>query len=148
MFPGPPQKAMQRPNSMSLELAHVWVLNINVISHDLPFVTKGGSSYISLPLKAGRFGYWVTTKGGHLTAAEMSRLQGFPDWLIPWRAIGVTDRQYAMMMGNAMTLTVVMGFMPELLYSAGKIGHATYQELARKAKLFLESQITIKGMTK
>jgi DNA-cytosine methyltransferase len=86
--------------------------------------------------EAARRGYWCTTKGGFLDADEIALLQGFPVGLIPWRALGLSETQYCGMMGNSMTLPVVVSLLPALLLAGGKVDAAMACELHARARNF------------
>jgi DNA-cytosine methyltransferase len=86
--------------------------------------------------EAARRGYWCTTKGGFLDADEIALLQGFPVGLIPWRALTLSESQFCGMMGNAMTLPVVVCLLPSLLLAGGKVDAATACELHARARNF------------
>ena len=58
------------------------------------------------------------------------------DWLVPWQDIGSSKRQFAWMMGSAMTLTVVLHLLPGLLHSAGKLQPAQAAQLQAAAQAF------------
>jgi DNA-cytosine methyltransferase len=86
--------------------------------------------------EATRRGYWCTTKGGFLDADEIALLQGFPCGLIPWRELKISEPQYCGMMGNAMTLPVIVCLLPALLLAGGKVDAATASELRDRAHNF------------
>jgi DNA-cytosine methyltransferase len=83
--------------------------------------------------EATRRGYWCTIKGGFLDADEIGLLQGFPAQLIPWRELNISESQYCGMLGNAMTLPVIVWLLPPLLLAGGKIDAATAAELQSRA---------------
>ena len=65
-------------------------------------------------------GYWITTVGGLLTNREMLRLQGLPEHLEAMAAIaGVSDRQLREMIGNAMSMNVLVVLLGQLLPAMG-----------------------------
>jgi hypothetical protein len=68
--------------------------------------------------RAAQRGYWCSTKGGYLDAAELSKLQGFRCDEVAWEAAGVKERAYCGALGNAMSLNVVVRLLPRALYSA------------------------------
>ena len=86
--------------------------------------------------EAGRRGYWCTWKGGFLEKHELARMQGYPDKLIPWDDLGLSAHQVGKLMGNAMTLTVVMNVLPELLRASGKISQMQFLQLQKRAQGF------------
>jgi DNA-cytosine methyltransferase len=86
--------------------------------------------------EAARRGYWCTTKGGFLDADEIALLQGFPVDLVPWRALQLSENQFCGMIGNAMTLPVVVCLLPSLLRAGGKVDVATACELHARARNF------------
>ncbi|CAE7607080.1 ngoBIM [Symbiodinium sp. CCMP2592] len=71
--------------------------------------------------EAGRESYWCPFKGGFLSTREIARLQGFPDGLIAVRDLGISERQYRLMLGNAMTFTVVLRILPNALKASGLV---------------------------
>ena len=84
---------------------------------------------------AGR-GYWCCWKGGPLTADELARLQGFPDGMVPYKDLGVSERQYKLMLGNAMTLVVVLHLLPPALYAAGLLNKSQHKNALKLARDF------------
>ena len=68
--------------------------------------------------RAGDFGYWCSTKGGPLSIADMCRLQGFDEAELDWAGAGVTARQFAACLGNAMSVNVLRHLVPRVLYYA------------------------------
>ena len=71
--------------------------------------------------EAARLGYWCSLKGGFLEARELGRLQGFPDDLIPWKDLEISESQFGALVGNAMSLNVLMHLLPCVLRSGGFI---------------------------
>ena len=63
-------------------------------------------------------------------------MQGYPPWLLPWRALGIPDRQRGLMIGNAMTLPVVMNVLPILLLAGGVVDRQQYLALSEAADNF------------
>ncbi len=73
--------------------------------------------------RCGGGGHWVSNKGRMLTLKEMECLQGFPCGAGGLRRpVGVTDRQYAKMLGNAFTVSVVGRVALGLLRAVGVAG--------------------------
>ncbi len=92
-------------------------------------VTHGGGSkmYGCSPCltrtRCGGGGHWVSNKGRMFTLKEMERLQGFPCGAAGLRRPpGVTDRQYAKMLGNAFTISIVGRVALALLRTVGVAG--------------------------
>ena len=70
--------------------------------------------------RAGSGGYWITGVNRVLTTREMLRLLGLPDQFIKHAsAANVTDRQLRQMIGNAMSVNVLVAIMSRLLTAAG-----------------------------
>ena len=70
--------------------------------------------------RAGSGGYWITGVNRLLTTREMLRLQGLPDQFIEHAsAANVTDRQLRQMIGNAMSVNVLVTIMSRLLQAVG-----------------------------
>jgi site-specific DNA-cytosine methylase len=149
----PPQGFMTMPERGSLAIANVTkhlekrVVMDGVNCFVTPIVIETGPSLhrsnssvgIMLTItktEAGREGYWCTCKGGFLQPHEIGRLQGFPDDLIPWKELGISGKQFAGMMGNAMTLTVVMAMLPQLLLAGGVIDRRGFEDLRARALAF------------
>ena len=86
--------------------------------------------------EAARRGFWCTYKGGFMSIADICRLQGYPDWMVPWQAWHISEHQAGMMLGNAMTLPVVMAVLPQLLYSADKINALQFDILKARGLMF------------
>ena len=64
--------------------------------------------------------FWITTAGGLLTTQEMLRLQSLPDHLVDTAAAaGVSDRQLRQMIGNAMSVNVLVLILSKLLIAMG-----------------------------
>ena len=88
------------------------------------FASKGRSIAGKVPCltrtRAGSGGYWVTSVAGLLTTREMLRLQGLPERLIDTaRTVGVTDRQLRQMIGNAMSVNLLVVVLNTLLRAVG-----------------------------
>ena len=70
--------------------------------------------------RAATGGFWVTTAGGLLTTQEMLRLQGLPEHLVDTAAAaGVSDRQLRQMIGNAMSVNVLVLILSKLFNCYG-----------------------------
>ena len=70
--------------------------------------------------RAGSGGYWVTGVNRLLTTREMLRLQGLPDQFIEHASTAnVTDRQLRQMIGNAMSVNVLVTILSRLLPAVG-----------------------------
>ena len=67
---------------------------------------------------------------------EIGKLQGFPSDLIPWVALKIPSRKFGAMMGNAMTLPVMLTLLPIVLHLAGKIDMAQAAVLKGRAAHF------------
>ena len=64
--------------------------------------------------------FWITTAGGLLTTQEMLRLQSLPDHLVDTAAAaGVSDRQLRQMIGNAMSVNVLVLILSKLFNCYG-----------------------------
>lgn len=72
-------------------------------------------------------------KGGFLTVQDISRLQGFPADFIPHKDLRITDNQMCGLLGNAMTLTVLVHLFPGLLFAAGYINESEFEAVRKKA---------------
>ena len=104
-------------------------------------VGRGSASPIGMAntitkTEAGRSGYWCPYKGGFLTSDELASLQGFPVGLIPWSELGISGRQYQQLVGNAMTLTVLLHLLPPALHAAGLLGRQQFFRCVRAARAF------------
>ena len=70
--------------------------------------------------RAGCGGYWISTVQGMLTTREMLRLQGLPEHLQKAaNLVGVTERQLRQMIGNAMSVNVLVVLLSRLLPAMG-----------------------------
>jgi site-specific DNA-cytosine methylase len=70
--------------------------------------------------RAGSGGYWVTGVNRLLTTREMLRLQGLPDQFIERASTAnVTDRQLSQMIGNALSVNVLVATLSRLLPAVG-----------------------------
>lgn len=70
--------------------------------------------------RAGSGGYWIAGVNRLLTTREMLRLQGLPDQFIEHASTArVTDRQLRQMIGNAMSVNVLVTIMSRLLPAVG-----------------------------
>ena len=70
--------------------------------------------------RAGAGGYWITTTAGLLTTREMLRLQGLPEHLINAAELaGISERQLRQMIGNAMSVNVLVILLGRLLPAMG-----------------------------
>ena len=67
---------------------------------------------------------------------EVGKLQGFPSDMIPWASLGITPRKFGAMMGNSMTLPVLLTLIPVVLHSAGKIDATQAATLKHRAERF------------
>ena len=61
-------------------------------------------------------GYWISCRNGLMTVKELLRLQGLP---ASFRKLGqdlrISDRQMGMMIGNAMSVNVLVFLLHELV---------------------------------
>ena len=70
--------------------------------------------------RAGCGGYWISTVGGMLTTPEMLRLQGLPEHLHRTAGMaGVSERQLRQMIGNAISVNVLVVLLSKLLPAMG-----------------------------
>ena len=70
--------------------------------------------------RAGAGGYWLTSVNGLLTTREMLRLQGLPDSFSDIaRKAGIRDRQLRQMIGNAMSVNVLVRVLSKILPALG-----------------------------
>ena len=67
---------------------------------------------------------------------ELARLQGFPSDLVSWAQLGLSERQFGFMLGNAMTLPILLMLIPKVLHAAGKINDEQAAILVRRAVQF------------
>ena len=65
-------------------------------------------------------GFWISSRGGRMTVAELCRLQGMDPIT---NSAGLTDRQLGYAVGNSFTQTVIARVLAQLLYSAGLTDH-------------------------
>lgn len=86
--------------------------------------------------EAQRQGLWCSTKGGFLDFDEMARLQGFWTGFLPWQDLGIADPQFGGLLGNAMSLNVVLNLIPPLLRSAGFVTENEFRKLAERARRY------------
>ena len=84
--------------------------------------------------EASRGGYWCSIKGGFLDTVELARLQGFPDNLIPWRQLEISAHQAGGLLGNAMSLNLLIHLLPGMLFAAGYISEEEFQRQMRFAR--------------
>ena len=70
--------------------------------------------------RAGSGGYWITGVNGLLTTREMLRLQGLPETFIQIaEAAAVSEPQLRQMIGNAMSVNVLVTILSRLLPALG-----------------------------
>ena len=70
--------------------------------------------------RAGCGGYWITGVDGLLTTREMLRLQGLPECLTTIaETAAVSERQLCQMIGNAMSVNVLVAILSRLLPALG-----------------------------
>jgi site-specific DNA-cytosine methylase len=70
--------------------------------------------------RAGCGGYWVTGVNRLLTTREMLRLQGLPHQFIEYAAAAnVSDRQLRQMIGNGMSVNVLVAILSRVLPAVG-----------------------------
>ena len=86
--------------------------------------------------EAQRSGYWCSIKGGFLETVDIARLQGYRDGLIPWQQLGISDAQAGGLLGNAMSLNVLLHLLPGVLYAGGFTSEAEFQRHMRLAREF------------
>ncbi len=68
----------------------------------------------------GRGGFYITSKKRFLTLEEMLRLQGLPTELAEVAPkLGITDRQVAQMVGNAISTNILQLLLPRTLHALG-----------------------------
>ena len=70
-------------------------------------------------VRGASHGFWISTRGGRMTVAELCRLQGMEPITNP---AGLTDRQIGLAVGNSFTQTVIARILAQLLYAAGLTG--------------------------
>ncbi|CAJ1418007.1 unnamed protein product [Effrenium voratum] len=83
-----------------------------------------------------RQGYWCTVKGGFLSPEDMARLQGFWDGFLDWRSLTISDSQFGALLGNAMTLNVLLHLFPHMLRAAGLMTAGEFDEALQRASFF------------
>ena len=83
------------------------------------------------------FGHWLTTKGDWLSIRDYELLQGIPPGLIDYEG-AVKPRSYAAMLGNAMSMNVLMALVPCVLHAAGLIDEAALAVFRAQTALYLE----------
>ena len=70
--------------------------------------------------RAGSGGYWVTGVNRLLTTHEMLRLQGLPQQFVEYAtSANVSDRQLRQMIGNWMSVNVLVAILSRLLLVVG-----------------------------
>jgi hypothetical protein len=62
---------------------------------------------------------WCTGKGGFLEPHELAMLQGFPNGFLDWQSLGIRGLQFGALIGNAMTLNVLLHLIPNVLRADG-----------------------------
>ena len=94
------------------------------------FASKGRATQCRSPMvglipcltrtRAASGGYWITGSNRLLTTREMLRLQGLPDHFIEFAEnANVSDRQLRQMIGNAMSVNVLVTILSRLLPAVG-----------------------------
>jgi hypothetical protein len=68
-------------------------------------------------------GICVSTKGARISVKDLTLLQGFDADDVDWAGAGVTANQFAVCLGNAQSLNVVVAVLPHLLYKAKLADH-------------------------
>ena len=128
---GPVQRQQPRPNTVAEKnlrtLQHRLMGNGNVPSTPVAldiFASKPRTMIGKVPCltrtRAGSGGYWITGVNGLLTTREMLRLQGLPECLIKIaKTAGVSERQLCQMIGNAMSVNVLVVILSRLLPALG-----------------------------
>jgi hypothetical protein len=79
------------------------------------------------------FSYWSSSKGDFLDVDDYTRLQGLDVGDLDWQGAGVTRRQFAGMLGNAMAANVLEFVIPCALKSAGMISNRRYIEMSQNS---------------
>ena len=77
---------------------------------------------------------WCTGKGGFLEPHELAMLQGFPDGFLDWKSLGIRQSKFGALIGNAMTLNVLLHLIPNMLRAAGSLTEAEYSIVIQKAR--------------
>jgi site-specific DNA-cytosine methylase len=153
--PLPPSSFCMLPSSDNASLRPIKIVEEHLAKHvaagtnvfTTPIIISAGSSddfahsemCIAMTVtksEATRRGYWCTSKGGFLDADEIALLQGFPRGLIPRRHLKISEPQLCGMIGNAMTLPVIVCLLPSLLFAGGKVDARTARELQQRAQNF------------
>ncbi|CAE7611385.1 ngoBIM [Symbiodinium necroappetens] len=71
--------------------------------------------------RCGGFGHWLSTRGDFLSCTDYCLLTGMDPAKLRWRSAGLTDVQFAQMLGNAMSQNVLEFLIPPALSAAGFI---------------------------
>lgn len=73
--------------------------------------------------RASGAGWWVSSRGRALNLVELFHFQGVIDDIPDWKALNISDRRMAHMLGNSMSLNVCERVLRAALLSAGLIGN-------------------------
>ena len=65
--------------------------------------------------------YWCSTKGGFMNVDELALCQGIPRGLVPRVDLGISDGQFGALIGNGMSLPILLVLIPQLLVAGGYI---------------------------
>lgn len=76
---------------------------------------------------------WCTQKGGFLEPHELAMLQGFPEGFLDWKTLGILQSQFGGLIGNAMTLNVLLHLIPNTLKADGHLTEVEYNIAMQKA---------------
>ena len=101
---------------------------IDIGSSDQFMQYQVGMSPCLTKSRCSSYGYWCSTKGGPLTARELSRLQGFEE--LDWRGAGASASQYGAMVGNTINVNVLKFLLPRVLYMSSLISHAQFLQMS------------------
>jgi hypothetical protein len=77
---------------------------------------------------------WCTGKGGFLEPHELAMLQGFPNGFLDWQSLGIRGLQFGALIGNAMTLNVLLHLIPNVLRADGILPEDEYRIAIQKAR--------------
>ena len=78
-------------------------------------------------------GYWCSTKGDYLDVDELAAFQGMKLSELDWQGAGVTALQIGGMLGNAMSLGVLLQLMPRVLFQAKFFDQSWLEAAAKQA---------------
>jgi hypothetical protein len=86
------------------------------------FARASVDKFMCITAEKGRaYGMWISTSGRQVTSEDFLEMHGMPVRFFEPGACGVSSSKFGQMLGETISLNVLMRYIPPALYSAGLI---------------------------